>query len=139
MSLSAKEREDFLAEVHIGAIAVAAGEGRGPLNVPIWYSYEPGGDLVVLTGRESRKARLIADAGRFTLMAQRLEPTIRYVSVEGPVVSTTPTTLDELTAMAARYLPAETADSYVKSSGVADSVTLRLRPEHWLGADLGSL
>lgn len=36
MALSREEREKFLAEPHIAALAVDAGEGRAPLTVPIW-------------------------------------------------------------------------------------------------------
>ncbi|MCZ9342993.1 pyridoxamine 5'-phosphate oxidase family protein, partial [Streptomyces sp. TRM76130] len=37
MALSRAEREQFLAEPHIAALAVDAGAGRAPLTVPIWY------------------------------------------------------------------------------------------------------
>ena len=70
---------------HIGALSVADGTERGPLTVPIWYLYSPGGKPWILTGKDSRKARLIESAGHFSLMAERLDPTIRYVSVSGSV------------------------------------------------------
>src|SRR5579859_7998268 len=88
--LSAHDREQFLAEPHIAALSVSEGPGRGPLTVPIWYQYEPGGEAWILTEATSRKARLIAAAGRFTLMVDRVTPTTRYVSVEGPVTRTIP-------------------------------------------------
>jgi nitroimidazol reductase NimA-like FMN-containing flavoprotein (pyridoxamine 5'-phosphate oxidase superfamily) len=43
VSMSAGEREAFLAEVHVGVLAVEGGPGRGPLVTPVWYSYRPGG------------------------------------------------------------------------------------------------
>ena len=53
--------------------------------MPIWYSYEPGGEVVVLTDGESVKGRLLERAGRFSLCAQdETPPSYRYVSVEGP-------------------------------------------------------
>ena len=52
--LSAHDREQFLAEPHIAALSVSDGPGRGPLTVPIWYQYEPGGEPWVLTGAGSR-------------------------------------------------------------------------------------
>ena len=55
MALSKDERESFLAEPHVAALSVSAGEGRGPLTVPIWYQYTPGGDLWFTTGAGSRK------------------------------------------------------------------------------------
>ncbi len=95
MRLSVRDRELFLAEPHIAALSVSAGLDRGPLTVPIWYQYVPGGEAWVLTPAGSRKARLIEVAGRFTLMVDRVLPTVRYVSVEGPVTRMIPGT-DEL-------------------------------------------
>src|SRR5436190_9217327 len=88
MVLSIEEREQFLAERHIGALSVVERPDRAPLTVPIWYQYSPGGELWVLTEPGSRKTRAIEAAGRFSLMVQRTEPTIRYVSVDGPVTRT---------------------------------------------------
>jgi len=59
LTMTKLEREAFLAGVHVGIISIAE-EGRGPLTVPIWYAYEPGGELRVITGRNSRKGRLLA-------------------------------------------------------------------------------
>ncbi|MFD3696906.1 pyridoxamine 5'-phosphate oxidase family protein [Streptomyces sp. NPDC058646] len=143
MALSPDEREQFLAEPHIAALAVSAGEkgDRAPLTVPIWYQYAPGGDVWIMTVRDSRKAALIAAAGRFSLMVDRVEPTIRYVSVEGPVVSTVPATRELLTEIAARYLPADKVEGYVdfawKNHG--EQVVIHLRPERWLSSDLGQV
>ena len=55
LTMTKEEREAFLAAVHVGVISVAE-DGRGPLTVPIWYSYEPGGEVRVITARASRKA-----------------------------------------------------------------------------------
>src|ERR1700743_3392820 len=93
--LSVRDRELFLAEPHIAALSVSAGPDRGPLTIPIWYQYEPGGEAWILTEAASRKARLIEAAGRFTLMVERVTPRVRYVAVEGPVTRTIPET-DEL-------------------------------------------
>ncbi|MBJ6620066.1 pyridoxamine 5'-phosphate oxidase family protein [Streptomyces sp. DHE17-7] len=142
MALSREEREKFLAEPHIAALAVDAGEGRAPLTVPIWYQYEPGGDVWIMTGLDSRKNRLIQAAGRFTLMVDRLEPTIRYVSVEGPVVETVAATTEEdLREISARYLPPEKVDGYVAyaSADHGEQVIVRMRPERWVSSDLGSV
>ncbi|WJV47349.1 pyridoxamine 5'-phosphate oxidase family protein [Streptomyces flavofungini] len=142
MALTRDEREQFLAEAHIAALAVDSGEdGRAPLVVPIWYQYAPGGDVWIMTGRDSRKGRLIAAAGRFSLLVERVEPTIRYVSVEGPVVSTEAATPEQLREISARYLPAEKVDGYVEMAWKehGEQVVIRLRPEHWVSSDLGSL
>ncbi|MFJ9339116.1 pyridoxamine 5'-phosphate oxidase family protein [Streptomyces sp. NPDC101733] len=143
MALSRTDRERFLAEPHIAALAVNAGpEGdRAPLTVPIWYQYAPGGDIWILTGLNSRKAELIRAAGRFTLMVDRLKPTIRYVSVEGPVVSTEPATRERLVEMSARYLPAEKVEGYVDFSWKehGEQIIIHMRPQRWVSSDLGDV
>ena len=139
MALSREEREQMLAEAHIGALAVDAGDGRGPVTVPIWYGYSPGGEVWVLTGRDSRKAQLIERAGRFSLMVERIQPSVRYVSIEGPVTGTTPGTHDDLVTISSRYLPPEQVEPYVKIAEAdhGPQVVIRMRPERWLSADLG--
>ncbi|MFV0135263.1 pyridoxamine 5'-phosphate oxidase family protein [Streptomyces sp. HMX87] len=141
MALTREERAQFLAEPHIAALAVDAGEGRAPLTLPIWYQYEPGGDVWIMTGYDSRKYELIKAAGRFSLMVDRLEPTIRYVSVEGPVIDTAPATVDQLRELTARYLPAEKVDGYVEfaSENHGEQAIVRMRPERWVSSDLGTV
>ncbi|MGW4716511.1 pyridoxamine 5'-phosphate oxidase family protein [Nocardia sp. NPDC004260] len=140
MPLTLQERQEFLAQPHIAAFSVAAGAGRGPLTVPIWYQYSPGDEAWILTGPESRKMRYIRETGRFGLMVQQAEPTVRYVSVEGPVTRITPMTDEMHREMAARYLPAESVDTYLKAAeAYGEQVAVFLRPEHWLSADLGNL
>ncbi|MDH6218282.1 hypothetical protein M2283_005614 [Streptomyces pseudovenezuelae] len=141
MALNREEREQFLAEPHVAAFAVDAGAGRAPLTVPIWYQYESDGTVWIMTALNSRKNELIQAAGRFSLMIDRLEPTIRYVSVEGPVIATEPSTIDHLREMSARYLPAEKVEGYVEfaSKNHGEQVLVRMRPERWLSSDLGSV
>jgi Pyridoxamine 5'-phosphate oxidase len=137
--LSERDRESFLAEPHIAALSVSAGQSRGPFTVPIWYQYAPGRDAWVLTEARSRKARLIEAAGRFTLMVERVMPTVRYVSVEGPVIRTIPGTDELLREIAARYLPPEKVPAYIEfaEAELGEQVAIYLRPERWLSADLG--
>jgi hypothetical protein len=142
MALSREERVEMLAEPHIAALAVDAGDGRAPLTVPVWYDYSPGasgGEVWVLTGRDSRKAQLIERAGRFSLMVERIQPSVRYVSIEGPVTSIRPGTHDDLVAISTRYLPPEQVEPYVKIAEAdhGPQVVVRMRPERWLSADLG--
>ncbi|NGO77608.1 pyridoxamine 5'-phosphate oxidase family protein [Streptomyces sp. YC504] len=140
MALSREEREQFLAEPHVAALSVDAGDGRAPLTVPVWYQYAPGGDIWIHTGKGSRKHQLIEKAGRFTLMIDRVEPTVRYASVEGPVVSTVPSTREHLVEISTRYMPAEKVDGYVEFSekNHGEAVIITLRPERWVSSDLGA-
>jgi len=138
-SLSVSDRESFLAEPHIAALSVSAGDGRGPLTLPIWYQYTPGGEAWVLTEAASRKARLIEAAGRFTLMVERTMPTVRYVSVEGPVTRTVPMTDELLREITERYLPPDQVPAYLEfaTTQLGEQIAIYLRPERWLTADLG--
>lgn len=141
MALSIEEREAFLAEPHIGALAIEAGPDRAPLVVPIWYQYTPGGELWFLTGAESRKVALLSAAGRCSLMVERLSPSIRYVAVSGSVTEQRPGTHDDLVEMASRYLPAEKVDGYVAvaSAEHGSQTRLTITPEQWISSDLGGI
>ena len=44
-TMSRAEREEFLAGLHVGVLSVASPDGRGPLTVPVWYTYQPGGTV----------------------------------------------------------------------------------------------
>ncbi|GAA4594748.1 pyridoxamine 5'-phosphate oxidase family protein [Planotetraspora phitsanulokensis] len=139
-AMSGRERETFLAEARVAVVSVVDGDARGPLTVPIWYGYAPGGEIVLITARDSRKARLIRRAGRFSLCVQTTEPPYRYVSVEGPVtVIDESVTRDERRDFARRYLGEEGAGRYVASTEEATDrmIRIRMRPEVWLSEDQG--
>jgi nitroimidazol reductase NimA-like FMN-containing flavoprotein (pyridoxamine 5'-phosphate oxidase superfamily) len=137
--MTKQERETFLADLHVGVISIPE-EGRGPLTVPIWYSYEPGGELRVVTARSSRKARLLQRTGRFSLCAQTETPPYKYVSVEGPVVAIESADLErDRRPLAHRYLGVRRGDRYIENtreeSERVENVLVRMRPERWLTVD----
>ena len=138
LSMTVEERQQFLAGVHVGVLALTDPE-RGPLAAPVWYDYEPGGELRFVTGRTSRKGRLVELGRRVSLVAQTEEaPFYKYVSVEGPVVAIEPSTFEEhRKPMAYRYLGPEMGDVYLQASvdEGEDSVVVRVRPERWLTVD----
>ncbi|CAN7611813.1 pyridoxamine 5'-phosphate oxidase family protein [Mycolicibacterium frederiksbergense] len=139
MALSREERETFLAEPHVAALSVSAGKDRGPLTVPIWYQYAPGGQPWFITGTGSRKHRLIEAAGYLSLMVERVEPTVRYVAVDGAVDRIEDGTDDQLVEMTRRYLPPEAVEPYLEMARRehGPSVAVFMKPQHWLSADLG--
>ena len=136
-SMSRAEREEFLAGVHVGVLSVASGDGSGPLTIPVWYTYQPGGTVNVSTGRSTRKARAILAAGRFSLCAQDERPPYKYVTVEGPAVieeSNAPERLE----LARRYLGTDGGDAYIAvNPGSADDILIRMTPERWISVDYG--
>lgn len=135
-TMTVAERVAFVAGVHVGVLAVDEA-GRGPHALPIWYLYEDGEVLIGIDG-SSRKAALLRAAGRASLTVQTESAPYQYVSVEGPVVLE-PATHDEV-ALATRYLGAELGAWYVEHNPrTADSLTVRLRPEHWRTFDFAKL
>jgi PPOX class probable F420-dependent enzyme len=138
LAMSADEREAFLAGALVGVLSVADGPERGPLALPVWYSYEPGGEIAFITGRDSRKMELIRKAGRVSLVVQEAAPPYRYASVEGPVVSVEdPARQEDRRAMAERYLGPEGGAEYLEATkDVAHTmVMVRVRPERWYTRD----
>jgi nitroimidazol reductase NimA-like FMN-containing flavoprotein (pyridoxamine 5'-phosphate oxidase superfamily) len=135
LSMTEDEREEFLAGVHVGILAVERPSGP-PLAVPVWYDYRPGGELWIITPEDSVKGRLLQAAGRFSLCAQdETPPFYRYVSVEGPVVSILAADEeDDARPLAHRYLGPDIGDQYVES---ADEQGLKfcMRPERWWSVD----
>ena len=139
VAMSADEREEFLAGVHVGVLSAAMGAAGQTLAVPVWYSYQPGGPLTVLTGRRSRKAAAIRAFGRFSLCVQDDSPPYRYVSVEGPVFREDELDPAERLEMACRYLGSVGGIQYVTDhpDPGRENVAFRMRPEHWLSQDQG--
>jgi len=56
-AMTTSEREAFLADVHVGVLAVDE-PGRGPMALPIWYR-SVDGVVEIGMNRESLKARLL--------------------------------------------------------------------------------
>jgi hypothetical protein len=137
--MTSEERQAFLAAVHVGIVS-ASQDGRGPLTVPVWYSYEPGGNVQIVTERHSRKAKLLELGTRISLCVQDESPPYRYASVEGPIVRIDSSDVERNERpLARRYLGREAGDHYVASAmeGRADDamIVVEMRPERWLSAD----
>jgi len=139
--MSVPAREAFLSDVHIGIVSVNDDDGRAPLARPIWYRYEPGGLVTILTGRHSRKTRLIERLGRFSLTVQKETAPYGYVSVEGPVVAFEDhVDPSERRSVHEHYLGPELAEEVLAATEqfAASQVTIRMRPDRWNTADYSS-
>jgi nitroimidazol reductase NimA-like FMN-containing flavoprotein (pyridoxamine 5'-phosphate oxidase superfamily) len=131
------EREAFLADVRVGVLGISDGS-RGPLAVPVWYGYEPGGEVWFVTERDSRKGKLLLLVDRISLCAQTESPPYKYVSVEGPIAGIERADLERhRRALAHRYLGKELGNGYLAASGAAgeENIVVRLRPDRWLTVD----
>jgi nitroimidazol reductase NimA-like FMN-containing flavoprotein (pyridoxamine 5'-phosphate oxidase superfamily) len=141
-TMTKDEREAFLAKPWVAVISIPE-EGRGPLTVPVWYLYEPGGELRIWTGHNSRKARLLASAKRMSVCVQDPKPPYKYVSIEG-TVSIEPVQFErDVCPLAFRYFGGEAGERYLESlggtAGVAKDILIRLKPERWLSVDYAKL
>ena len=139
LTMSSSERELFLSALHVGIISIPRAT-KGPLTVPIWYDYQPGGELWVITDTDSIKGKLLTKASRISLCAQTETAPYQYVSVEGPF-TTRPSTQEELLAMAVRYLGEEQGKAYAENSadGGEGSIVVAIAPETWFSVDYNKM
>lgn len=134
LAMSVTERQEFLAAPHVGVLAVER-PGRAPLAVPVWYGYEPGGDVLVWS-YPGVKEQLIRSAGRFTITAQTEEWPYKYVSVEGTVTDVVlPAPLEAAVAISVPYFGEKEGTEFAEANIAPDQVLIRMRPDRWLSAD----
>lgn len=141
MNMTKEEREAFLNEVRICVLSINE-PGKGPLTVPMWYDYEIGGNAWFMMQRDSRKGRLLDIGTRVSLCVQNETAPYSYVSVEGPVTSIGPYTVDgDILPMAKRYLGEKGGKAYADrlraGGGESGGVKVVIRPERWLTLDYG--
>ena len=141
--MSVEERQAFLAETRVGIISIPQ-EGRGPLTVPVWYNYQPGGELCIWTGVKTRKARLLQEAQRISFCVQdTTPPNYRYVSIEGPF-TIQPVDLErDIHPMALRYYGSEHGEQLFanisQGEGWKEDLLVCIKPERWLTVDYSKL
>ncbi|MCJ7567587.1 MAG: pyridoxamine 5'-phosphate oxidase family protein [Anaerolineales bacterium] len=136
-TMTVTDRETFLASLHVGVLGISAPD-RGPVLVPVWYLYEPGGDIVFITNKNAKKVKLLEQEKRFTLCVQDESSPYKYVSVEGPIISIEDADHErDLTPIARRYLGKERGDAYVNKTSGDYELLVRMRPARWSTADYG--
>ncbi len=134
-SMTKTERQEFLAGLHIGVLGIRTDDGS--LTVPIWYDYEHGGDLWVITAPGSLKGRSLEATRRFSLCAQDEAPPYKYVTVEGEVTAIDPCSEEPHRRMARRYLGEEFGDVYheANATSLSEQRIYRLTPTRWYTVD----
>ena len=127
------QREAFLAGLHVGVVAIAR-DGAAPLAAPVWYSYEPGGDVVFVFESGSEKIKLFEAEGQASLCVQSEAMPYQYVTVEGPAVVCDADD-DVQRSLAHRYLGPEIGAMYL--GAIADTVSrvARITPARWRTVD----
>lgn len=133
--MTQEEREHYLADRHVGILSVAR-MGKAPLVVPIWYDYEPGGELWMMTPRDSAKHTLIEREKCFSLCVQTESWPYRYVSVSGPVVSVEPRDETTVRSLVERYIPTSKVERFLEVIANVDYLIVRMRPKQWATSDV---
>jgi PPOX class probable F420-dependent enzyme len=128
-SLSDLKVREFLQDgTRTGKLAYLSPTGH-PLVAPVWFVVE-GDHLVFNTGKDTVKGRSLARDPRTTLTVDSEQPPYAFVQVQGEAeLSEDPGELVRTaTAIAARYVGAEQAETYGKRNGVPGELVVRLRP-----------
>jgi len=141
--MSVEERQAFLAETRVGIISIPE-EGRGPLTIPVWYGYLPGGDVCVWTSAKSRKAGLLQKTQRISFCVQdTTPPNYKYVSIEGPFTIRSVDLERDIHPMALRYYGPVYGEQYFAEVSRSDSwkkdLLVCISPERWLTVDYAKL
>jgi len=137
LSMTKAEREAFLADLHVAVVSIPE-PGAAPVTAPIWYRYEPGGQIEFITDRDSRKGRQLKVGAPLALCAQTETPPYKYVTVEGVVAALDPVDVArDLVPISRRYLGPERGDAYAKAMGpeMGGAILVRVRPQRWRTVD----
>lgn len=139
LTMSKSARDAFLATLHVGMLAVADDAEGPPIASPVWYSYEPGGDLRISIGSDSVKARLLRSAGRASFCASERTCRTRSSPSKGRSRSSRATS-DSASCGRGRYLgDGDLADGYLSSTAEDQTVVARLTPERWRTRDYSQM
>ncbi|MBJ8345492.1 pyridoxamine 5'-phosphate oxidase family protein [Antrihabitans sp. YC2-6] len=133
-SMNPSEREEFLAGVHIGVLAVGR-EGKAPLAVPVWYRYADG-VVEIATAASTRKVALLRDNPEASFCVQREDNPPAYVTVEGEV-TLEPLPDGAVADIAGRYIGPENAAAFAETS--PDDTLLRLHVRRWRSTDYAKM
>jgi PPOX class probable F420-dependent enzyme len=134
LQMTKDEREQFLADLHVGVLGIERTDGP-PLVVPVWYMYEPGGELWFVIDSHSVKGRLLEKSMRFSLCVQSESLPYKYVSVEGAATIAPADKELDTRPLAHRYLGPKAGDSYVERDDDSDSIRVSTVPDRWFSVD----
>jgi PPOX class probable F420-dependent enzyme len=109
------------------AVLSTVGPGNRPHAAPIWFAYEDG-EIVIITGARSQKARNIARNPEVAVTVDRRSPPYYAVMIQG-TAEIGPRPSDDLRRrIAVRYLGEELGQRYLAMGTGEGSVTVRVRP-----------
>ena len=137
-AMSDAEREQLLSQARVGVLSVAAGGGRGPVTAPVWDSYQPGGPISFVTGRESRKGRALQAAGRAGFRGQSEDRPYEYSHRRSARRAGRESTWTSAWRWPAGIWAPKAVISTRRTTWIRRRAGLfRIEPEHWLSVDYG--
>ena len=137
MAFDEQAAQKFLAEPRVGVFAVSAVNGP-PAATPVWYGYEPGGEVWIVTSASTRKAKLLARTGTATLVVEESGQNATFVAVDLELVSSKDAGSADDRELASRYLEGEALESFVDMAGeqIPDEKRYTFRPTKWRYASM---
>lgn len=137
MAFDETAAREFLADPRVGIFAVAAESGP-PAATPVWYLYEPGGNVRIVTSASTRKAKLLAHAGAATLVVEESAQNATFVAVDLELVDVREAESADDRELASRYLEGEAIDRFVEmaSEHMPDENVYTFRPTKWRFASM---
>jgi PPOX class probable F420-dependent enzyme len=128
-SVTDPEVHKFLTEgTRTGKLAYTNAAGR-VLVAPIWYIVEDG-DLIFNTGGDTVKGKFLVRERQATICVDLEQPPYAFVQVQGNAeLSNDPEELlRTATAIAARYVGPDRAETFGERNAVPGELVVRLRP-----------
>ena len=137
-TMTVAEREAFLAGLHVGILSVDD-PGRGPLSVPVWYAYEPGGMINVVTAGQSVKAQRLRPRGGSPSVCRPRPTPIATSAWRGRSRPWTRRSPRRATGAGPALSRRRRRRPLHRRHGgpAAGSVAFRMTPEHWRTSDYG--
>lgn len=120
------EQLAFVRLRHIAVLATVNEDG-GPHAVPMWYAMD-GSDLMMVTGRGSRKHRNLEARSNATVVIDRRERPYYAVMIRCTAEISDDGVDLVRSKLAARYLVEPDLSTYLDSRRGRDAVVLRLKP-----------
>lgn len=139
LAMSAPERMAFLAGDHVGIVVHGRADGAPPAASPVWYRYEPGGDVAFVTGARSEKAKGLAMSPGMTFLVQQEAHPQKFVAVSGDARVARGAEDDVRRSIAGRYIPEDALDQFVAMTPGDQLVTVSMTPRNWRSSDFGKL
>ena len=141
--MTIEERQAFLMETRVGIISIPE-DGRGPLSVPVWFNYQPGGDILVWTGADTRKGKLLLKTKRISFCVQDPTPPLyKYVSIEGPFSIEPIDPERDVHPIALRYFDPVNGERYYQDVSQhmdwKTQILVRIKPDRWLTVDYSKM